>query len=79
MPCTLTGSLEGDAAVFSKEKITELTQLLCGACRLLEENEIDMSKVKAVVYSYGACQERTTKLTTWWKSHKKLDAKREEK
>ena len=78
MPCTLTGFIDGDRAVFSKEAITELTQLLCGACRLLDENQIDISDVHATVWSCGACQNVTTHLTEWWARHKKLDDQRKD-
>jgi hypothetical protein len=44
MPCTYTGSLEGDRALAAEEEadkladiITTLTQMLCSVCRAVEE------------------------------------------
>lgn len=48
------------------EALTDVTAMLCGLCTYLEENYEDdfikESKVKG--------------LASWWKDHKKLDAKR---
>lgn len=68
MPCTYTGSIEGDRALAATEKaerlaeiITELTRHLCEACAALEEAEVmDSSEV-------------SEELVEWWKAHKEQD------
>lgn len=67
MPCTITGSLEGDAALYAREAADKLradllkrTQQLCTACKALEANGI------AVPSDDG--------LDTWWEEHKRSDA-----
>ena len=62
MPCTLTGSIEGDlrySLQCQNKDITELVQLLCSSCKLLEKNKIKMPK----------------KLSKWFEYHKKIDKK----
>ena len=60
MPCTQTGSIEGDLALACEENITELAQKLCIMCQLAEDNNLTIP--------YG--------VRGWWANHKKLDAKR---
>lgn len=57
MPCTYTGSIEGDRALASEELITELTQRLCRAFEVLDSHNL--------TYSLPSKDKR------WWKSHKK--------
>ena len=66
MPCTYTGSFEGDEALAAKEALeknrstlTEVTALLCSACKILE-------KKKAM----------TPQLRAWYAEHEKVDRKR---
>jgi hypothetical protein len=63
MPCTLTGSREGDLRFYleeSNKKVTEIADMLCKTCKILEDNEIKMP----------------TKIAAWWKKHKEIDKKR---
>jgi hypothetical protein len=63
MPCTLTGSREGDLEWYLEqrgEEVTKLAQLLCKACTLLDEEKIKLPK----------------NLKTWWKKHQEIDAQR---
>lgn len=70
MPCTYTGSIEGDKAYFLEKsnkalggEVTKLTQLLCSLCKHNEANK----------------QTINSKVKYWWEKHKKLDAKRKKK
>lgn len=76
MPCTYTGSIEGDRALAASETVTRLAQLLCGACRLLEENGISMAGVKTEPTDFTP---HTTTLYQWWRGHKKIDNERKAK
>lgn len=67
MPCTLTGSIEGDTIHFLQEdkrslnkELLKTTQLLCLVCKTLEKNEADIPD----------------KLMKWWKAHKFQDRTR---
>ncbi len=67
MPCTQTGSIEGDRILGLTESIkivndknTELTRLLCLACRRIE--------ISGMRFPNG--------LGKWWKSHLKVDKKK---
>lgn len=72
MPCTQTGSLEGDAALAAREglkkcseKNTRLTQLLC----------------MAMTYILGGCGKKPAvnppkELQEWWSEHQKIDRDR---
>jgi len=62
MPCTFTGSLEGDRALFLREDLDKLTSLLCDLCKRLEKK--GRSDIIAA----------NPRLTKWWKLHKKFDA-----
>ena len=62
MPCTYTGSVEGDLRYYlsqSREQVTQVAQLLCKACALLEKEKIKLPK----------------DLKTWWIEHQKIDAR----
>ena len=63
MPCTLTGSREGDLEYWleaSHKEITQIAQLLCKACALLEKEKVKLPK----------------DLKTWWTKHQKIDEER---
>ena len=76
MPCTLTGSFEGDRALVSETNVTYLTQLLCGACTLLEANNIDMGGVVVEGLGNDDLVQGAPSLDKWWKDHKKMDRRR---
>lgn len=68
MPCTYTGSLEGDArlaAETSGRKLTEVTNMLCLTLREFEKFE-EFENLPAHVRK-------------WWREHKKLDTARRER
>lgn len=61
MPCTVTGSLEGDAQLAASEvrkEATATTKLLCKACKLLDQ----FPDMKIPV-----------DLQKWWLKHKDVD------
>lgn len=74
MPCTYTGSIEGDRALSAQEnaeklskknkqqitKLTELTRMLCTACKLLKKNKIKIED---------------SALSAWWTNHQIIDKK----
>lgn len=69
MPCYYTGSAEGDAKLAYSmdmqkmgQKLTELTQLLCEACKAIEN-------------STSSFNNASKELKKWWKEHKKIDKK----
>lgn len=64
MPCTRTGSLEGDRILSLQEdrealqaEALKLTQMLCAVCRRCEEQGVPVPKIAAA----------------WWRKHKKQD------
>jgi len=69
MPCTITGSLEGDAALFAKESLDKcriraqkLNRLLCMLCRDVENR---------------AEHPLPSQVAKWWKRHKEIDLRRD--
>jgi hypothetical protein len=81
MPCTITGTLEGDRELFAKEEIAglekslrksqaerlKLTQMLCWMCR--EYGHVPKP---------GTGKQYCTlppDIREWWEKHKKQDAK----
>ncbi len=65
MPCTMTGSLEGDRALFYQEESERLTRIACEMAQWLEASG-----------DLGKCSTETRK---WWKEHKAWDAAREKR
>lgn len=70
MPCTITGSFEGDRALFAQEdrdkaqkEAIKVTRLLCKLMKDLESNGINMEHISKDVMK-------------WWKKHKEIDKKR---
>ena len=69
MPCTYTGSLEGDRALAAQKnadhlakQITNLTQLLC--------------KTLTIVEAHDGLEYLPKDVNKWWSAHKKIDARR---
>lgn len=63
MPCTLTGSIEGDRALSAQEaeaEVTKLARMLCSVMRMLERDGDKLSN----------------EVLSWWKQHKKQDRER---
>lgn len=74
MPCTQTGSLEGDHALALEENIklinkrnTELTQMLCSVLKIIEKDALDASDLQLT--------DLPKDVQKWWKTHRKIDAK----
>lgn len=68
MPCTYTGSLNGDAIHFLKQdkeqlskEVLDLTQMLCLMCKKSEKEGTKIPK----------------RVAKWWKKHKEQDEKGE--
>lgn len=67
MPCTQTGSLEGDQIMSLKEELSEatkLTQYLCAVMKILED-----------INPHFVADSLPTEVVIWWDIHKKIDAK----
>lgn len=78
MPCTYTGSLEGDRALAAEEalskkvsSLTKVTQFLCYVLEKLEE-----SKSTSVKIVTDTLLKENDELNTWWKKHKERDKER---
>jgi hypothetical protein len=59
MPCTYSGSIEGDRLMLTQDLVTELTQLLCSLCKRCEKEKVKLPR----------------RVSIWWKQHKKVDAR----
>ena len=64
MPCTYTGSLEGDALLGAKDELDMLTRLLCEACKHLDNHEL----MKVVA---------SEELFQWWIEHAEADRRKQ--
>jgi len=60
MPCTYTGSIQGDDALGAEESLDYMTDLLCQLCHVVEDEGGSMPKP----------------VTTWYERHKKDDLKK---
>jgi len=67
MPCTQTGSLDGDRILSLTEDLSsvqaralKLTQMLCAVCRRCEEQGVPIPRTAAA----------------WWRKHKTQDNRR---
>ncbi len=67
MPCTMTGSIEGDrawsaevSAERAQAEITKLTQLLCSLCKTVEDD---------------TCVDIPDEVEKWWRAHQEVDRK----
>lgn len=74
MPCTQTGSLEGDHALALEEQLSEVSAMLCAVLTVLEEIEV----LKTILGSIDTKQSGVTprRIKGWWSRHKKEDRKR---
>jgi hypothetical protein len=63
MPCTFTGTLEGDAALRAREELDRQTDRLCRMCRRIEALGHDLTTIDPDV-------------AEWWAKHKKEDIAR---
>lgn len=69
MPCTYTGSIEGDRALASSERLTEVTEMLCRTLTRFEgilNTELN-SPLAGVL---------DDDIVKWWEEHKVIDARR---
>lgn len=63
MPCTMTGSIEGDRSLSVREaqdEASNTTKLLCKACKLLDKSKDTTIKMPK-------------DLRAWWNNHQKID------
>ena len=71
MPCTLTGSVDGDKALFAGKRVTQITDMLC---RVLTKIERDY-KVETPDWNRYVAKD----ITEFWKEHKLTDAERKKR
>ena len=75
MPCTMTGSFEGDQAMAAKREADRVTAYLCAVLRYLETMYPDVVDEMMDLSKAGDGQ-----IDQWWHRHKKEDlAKRMKK
>lgn len=78
MPCTYTGSLEGDRALGAqkvierqREELDRLARYLCAVCSHLEDNPLD---TKMELYDAAAAKGiDANEIHDWWENHKLHD------
>lgn len=77
MPCTYTGSIEGDRAHFAKEALDLRERMLCAICTQLEK-EFGVAVTKEILEDVAEATDGLTKtqISSWWKDHKKEDKKK---
>ena len=82
MPCTYTGSIQGDE-IYSLKKLVidlkgdldELTLMLCALCSFLETTELRVQDLMFAAASRADGLE-TEEIWDWWQNHKKEDEER---
>jgi hypothetical protein len=76
MPCTFTGSLEGDRELAAREALDVRERMLCAVCSLFEldngADELDAFLTTAARAAEGLEKDDITK---WWKAHKAAEAR----
>lgn len=75
MPCTFTGSFEGDKVMSLREDLDELTQLLCSIGKTIEK----YSDAPDHEPAFMDIKLFSPKVRKWLKEHKKLDSKKGKK
>jgi hypothetical protein len=75
MPCTFTGSIEGDRAMFASERATELVDMLCRMMTIFEEKKLQ----ELYASKYNEKLVIPKDIMEFWTEHKKVDAKRRKK
>ncbi len=77
MPCTYTGSLDGDAAMFARDELDVRERMLCALCRKLEEvHGEDETKAILRAAARSAKGLHREAIVKWWRDHKKADEAR---
>lgn len=73
MPCTYTGSIEGDRALAASEALTEVTDNLCRVLTLVDAHNHLVSNDEEAEFRVI---ELPKDIEKFWREHKKIDAKR---
>ena len=73
MPCTYTGSFEGDQLFSANEELDRLTLYLCAVCAHLEKSDLSH-----LILAAGSCADGVSpnEIHDWWAEHKQADAER---
>lgn len=77
MPCTFTGTLDGDRLLAAKEALDARERMLCAVCKTLEKNlgsrlAWDLL-IEAAVDADGL---GSADILDWWRDHKEADERR---
>lgn len=75
MPCTYTGSFEGDEALRAREALEKREKYLCAVVRHLEKSgaNVDLLLRRA---AEGTEDLRGSEIQDWWDNHRRADAHR---
>lgn len=74
MPCTFTGSLDGDLILSLREALDERERMLCGICTVLERD----AGLAGLNQFFRVVEEDTdgmeeNELSLWWQAHKRAE------
>jgi hypothetical protein len=81
MPCTQTGSLEGDHILALQEQIKEnkhVAAMLCGVMTVLEKHP-EMAERVLSEFDEKEAGFRVVQLKDWWEEHKRRDRARRQR
>lgn len=78
MPCTYTGSLEGDRALAAQEALDRRERMLCALCTHLTE-VLGEAGTEHVLKEAARKADGLKKgdIKRWWDAHRKADAERD--
>lgn len=76
MPCTYTGSLEGDARLILGEELDKYTAMLCAVCTQMELNIGPLFTGEILERASQRMPEGSENINEWWKNHKATDRTR---
>ena len=76
MPCTYTGSLDGDKLLSCQQELDRVTRYLCGT--LDELSNHDYIPMEMLLYDIESTTDGIERgeLVKWWESHRKTDNQR---
>lgn len=76
MPCTYTGTIEGDRRLAAEESRDILERMLCAICTQMEENIGVPFTNTILTLAQERMEQGDPDLAKWWKDHKATDTKR---
>lgn len=73
MPCTYTGSLEGDREMAMRESLDARERMLCALCRRLE-TELGAAEAGRIMAAAERMADGSAPIVDWWVRHREADA-----